>query len=120
MTWWHALEARTRSQARAEIAAVARLRSLLILAVDGLGEEEWCRFFETGGGRIEYVSFDRAVRLAQAAAQLPSRLLSDTNHQHGDFSEVRSPDSGAEISRDEMVKLFALLDPQARGVVDEP
>ena len=88
--WWNALEARCRAQAKDETTRVAKLRVLLLRAVDALGQDEWERCFSQGNGRLDYVAFGRATRLALA-------------------EDVPDDDSIADM--------FGLVDPNATGVV---
>ena len=89
--WWNALEARCRLQARDETTRVAKLRALLLKAVDALGEDEWEQCFHQGNGRLDYVAFGRATRLALAEEDA--------------------------LDDDSIADIFGLVDPNATGVV---
>ena len=75
--WWKALEARCREKAKDETTRVAQLRVLLLRAVDALGQDEWERCFSQGNGRLDYVAFGRATRLALTEDVLDDDSIAD-------------------------------------------
>jgi hypothetical protein len=122
--------ARGAQDARAEMVSSDELRRALLVAVDALGHEEWLSLFETGGGRMNFVAFARAMELSRGFARLQQqrpRAIRDrsggSSGGSGEGDDEAEAGGGApradlqDGGAEQTVQMFALLDPSGSGVV---